>query len=69
MMNVRVYLDTGDPNRIADGREDESIVRVLRAAMVDAGAALVVSRAHIQDVFSQADAPTKERFVAMIESF
>ncbi len=68
-MRKRLYLDTGDLNRIADGREDAAMVEALRTAMHEGGVALVISRAHMQDALSLTDAATKERFVAMVETF
>lgn len=68
-MRNRLYLDTGDLNRIADGREDASTVEALRTAMHEGRVSLVLSRAHMQDALSQTDTATKERFVAMVEMF
>lgn len=68
-MTKRLYLDTGDLNRIADDREDTATVEALRAAMQEGGVSLVISRAHMQDALSLTDIPTKERFVAMVERF
>lgn len=68
-MSPRLYLDTGDLNRIADRREEGTVVDALRATMVATQTRLVLSHAHMQDALSQTDDATKERFVKAIESF
>ncbi len=65
----RLYLDTGNLLRIADGKEPEETLDSLRAVMRASNTGLVIARAHVQDAVSTANAESAERFVRTIESF
>lgn len=69
MTSRRLYLDTGDLLRIADGRVEPGIVEALRGAMEESGTRLVLTREHIQDALSNVDSHTFERFVRAVEGF
>jgi len=63
---LRLYLDTGDLVRIADGRTDPSeLLRVMH----ETDTSLVISREHVQDATWKCDDATRDRFIAAVERF
>ncbi len=68
-MQRRLYLDSSDIIRLADGVADAAQLEALRAAMLETGTRLTLSRAHTWDGLSRVDAARAERVIRVVESF
>jgi hypothetical protein len=65
----RLYLDTGDLLRIADGAVDRDLVAELLARITDRRVILLVSVEHIQDALPRADCGAASRMADALELF